>query len=99
MHPHHRSVSTVVAVLVGLASLAAAIGIGRFAITSLLPLMQEDQGLTLLQGAWLASANYLGYFVDAASTFLINPQAGIATRWGLPVVPVSMFSQLACLGV
>jgi predicted MFS family arabinose efflux permease len=46
---------------------AVAIGIGRFASTPLLPLMQSDVGLTLSQGAWLASANYLGYLLGAIS--------------------------------
>src|SRR6185295_17281885 len=52
------------AVWTGLAGLAAAMGVGRFAFTPLLPLMQAD-GLTLAQGAWLAGANYLGYLMGA----------------------------------
>ncbi|MFN2646881.1 MAG: YbfB/YjiJ family MFS transporter [Burkholderiales bacterium] len=51
--------------LAAAASLAAAIGIGRFAFTPLLPLMQEHDGLSLAQGGLLASANYIGYFVGA----------------------------------
>ena len=51
--------------LAGLAALAVAMGIGRFAFTPLLPMMQHDRGLTLAQGGWLASANYLGYFLGA----------------------------------
>lgn len=74
---------------VGFASLAAAMGIGRFAFTPLLPLMQEASGLTLSQGAWLATANYLGYFVGAASSFLLNPRAGLSARWGLLAVAAS----------
>ena len=57
------------AALVGLLGLAAAMGIGRFAFTPLLPLMQAE-GLTLQQGTWLSSANYLGYLLGAlACTF------------------------------
>jgi len=33
--------------LAGLAALAVAMGIGRFAFTPLLPMMQHDRGLTL----------------------------------------------------
>ena len=51
--------------LAGLAALAVAMGIGRFAFTPLLPMMQHDRGLTLAQGGWLASANYLGYLLGA----------------------------------
>ena len=53
------------AALAGLAALALAMGIGRFAFTPLLPLMQEDAGLSLAGGGYLAAANYLGYFVGA----------------------------------
>jgi predicted MFS family arabinose efflux permease len=76
-------------VVVGLSSLAAAMGVGRFALTPLLPLMQEAFGMTLTQGAWLASANYVGYFVGAGCTFVLNPPAGRSARVGLVTVAVS----------
>ncbi len=41
-------------------------GIGRFAFTPLLPLMVRDGLLPGNGGAWLASANYLGYMLGAA---------------------------------
>ncbi len=41
MHTPRRDASPLIATLVGLAGLAAAMGIGRFAFTPLLPLMQE----------------------------------------------------------
>ncbi len=46
--------------LAGLAALAVAMGIGRFAFTPLLPMMQQDAGLSVAAGGWLASANYAG---------------------------------------
>ncbi|HEX9433368.1 MAG TPA: YbfB/YjiJ family MFS transporter [Burkholderiales bacterium] len=49
----------------GLAALAVAMGIGRFAFTPLLPMMQDDAGVSLAQGGYLAAANYLGYLVGA----------------------------------
>lgn len=51
--------------LCGLVALAVAMGIGRFAFTPQLPLMQTDFGLSLSTGGWLAGANYLGYLVGA----------------------------------
>lgn len=49
----------------GMAALAVAMGIGRFAFTPLLPLMQDDAGLSVAAGGYLASANYLGYFAGS----------------------------------
>lgn len=51
--------------LVGMTILALALGIGRFVLTPLLPLMQADDGLTLVAGGWLASTNMLGYLLGA----------------------------------
>lgn len=47
----------------GLGALALAMGIGRFAYTPLLPMMQSDQGMSLQTGSWIALANMLGYLV------------------------------------
>jgi hypothetical protein len=56
--------------LAGLVSLAAAMGIGRFAFTPLLPLMLAEHSVTLAGASLLASANYFGYLVGAlACTF------------------------------
>ncbi|MGH8279775.1 MAG: YbfB/YjiJ family MFS transporter [Gammaproteobacteria bacterium] len=51
--------------LAGLIALAVAMGIGRFAFTPILPMMQDDAGLTLKAAGWLAAANYLGYLLGA----------------------------------
>ena len=60
---HPRSVS--ILAWAGFVSLAVAMGIGRFAFTPMLPMMQDDLGMGLAQGGWLASANYLGYLAGA----------------------------------
>ena len=61
--------------LAGLLSLAVAMGIGRFAFTPLLPLMQEE-GLALADGGRLASSNYAGYLHGALSCVFANPNPG-----------------------
>src|SRR4051812_45511265 len=85
-------VSVRAAALVGLASLAAAMGIGRFAFTPIFPLMQEKLGVTLAEGAGLATANYIGYLVGACATFTVAPKAGASAKWGLIVVALSTFA-------
>jgi predicted MFS family arabinose efflux permease len=72
----------------GLLALAVAIGIGRFAFTPILPMMQDDAALTLSQAGWLASANYAGYLVGALTAGL-RIRADIAIRTGLLVIGAS----------
>jgi predicted MFS family arabinose efflux permease len=48
-------------------ALAVAMGIGRFAFTPALPLMQRDGLLSADGGAWLAAVNYVGYLAGALS--------------------------------
>ena len=71
--------------LAGLAALAVAMGIGRFAFTPLLPMMQADSGLSLTAGGWLASANYLGYLFGALSAGF-SRRSGRVIRLGLLVI-------------
>ncbi|WP_263253675.1 YbfB/YjiJ family MFS transporter [Saccharopolyspora rosea] len=47
------------------AALAAAMGVGRFAFTPILPLMQAQAGMSAGLGACLATVNYLGYLAGA----------------------------------
>jgi len=85
--PHAATAATTA--IAGLVGLASAMGIGRFAFTPLLPLMQQAGSITLSQGAYLASANYLGYLVGAVASFLFAIPAGAAARWGLVAVAAS----------
>ncbi|MGW6446386.1 YbfB/YjiJ family MFS transporter [Lentzea sp. NPDC055074] len=55
------------------AALAAAMGIGRFVYTPILPLMTAQAGLSATSAAGLATANYLGYFIGALATVVRAP--------------------------
>jgi predicted MFS family arabinose efflux permease len=56
----------------GIASLIVAMGIARFAYTPLLPVMQQQAGLGLVEAGWLAAANYTGYLCGAVIASLIS---------------------------
>ncbi len=72
--------------LAGLLALAVAMGIGRFAFTPVLPMMQADLGLSLAQGGWLASANYLGYLLGALLVTHMNWTPAMLLQRGLWLV-------------
>jgi len=85
-----RNTSPSVVACCGLAALAVAMGIGRFAFTPLLPMMQDEFGLTLAEGGWLASANYVGYLAGALSATLVADVARRgAIRLGLATIALS----------
>jgi MFS family permease len=77
--------------LVSLVALAVAMGIGRFAFTPLLPMMQQDAGLSVTAGGWLASANYLGYLMGALLATALRIRSATAIRAGLATIVVVTF--------
>jgi MFS family permease len=88
MHGTTRNLSATAAVCIGTLALASAMGIGRFSLTPIMPLMQQDLGLTLPQGSWLATGNYLGYLLGALICAAMAPRPASAIRWGLVCVGV-----------
>ena len=72
--------------LAGLTAIAVAMGIGRFAFTPILPMMQEDAGLSVADGGWLASVNYLGFLLGAVSAMGLRLRPTTAIRGGLVVI-------------
>ncbi|MBY5624956.1 YbfB/YjiJ family MFS transporter [Rhizobium leguminosarum] len=66
-----HSQSPYMVVLAGSASLAIAMGVGRFAFTPILPMMLHDGVLDLSRAGELATANYVGYLVGAVAAMAV----------------------------
>ncbi|MFJ8238026.1 YbfB/YjiJ family MFS transporter [Ureibacillus sp. NPDC094379] len=49
----------------GVLLLVVAMGISRFAFTPILPFMRSDEGVSFEAAGYLASSNYIGYFIGA----------------------------------
>jgi MFS family permease len=77
--------------LTGLTGLAVAMGIGRFAFTPLLPMMQQDSGLSVSDGGWLASVNYFGFLLGALSAARLPVEPTVTARACLVVIGVVTF--------
>ena len=72
----------------GLVAMAAAIGIGRFVYTPILPFMEQSLGLSKAQAGLIASGNYLGYLLGALAASAAWLPGGLR-RWFLVALAVS----------
>ncbi|RQP25505.1 YbfB/YjiJ family MFS transporter [Piscinibacter terrae] len=100
MTSQERPIAPATLALAGALSLAAAMGIGRFAFTPVLPLMLSDGMLDVAQAGWMAAANYAGYLAGALSAARLPLRAGtmavlallatsiltVAMAWPLPAI-------------
>ena len=71
-----RQLSPYVSCTIAAIALAAAMGIGGFAFTPLLPLMVREGVLAQDAGAALAASNYLGYLIGAIAASRIAVSLG-----------------------
>jgi predicted MFS family arabinose efflux permease len=85
--------------IAGLLALALAQGIGRFAFTPILPMMQVDAGVTLAEGGWLAAANYLGYLIGSLWAMVQRARADHAIRSALVVTSIATLAMAFAEGL
>ncbi len=78
----------------GLLAMAAAMGIGRFVYTPILPFMAEALGLSKSQAGLIASANFLGYLLGALGAASARLR-GSRRRWFLAGLAASALSTAA----
>ncbi|HFD6782099.1 TPA: YbfB/YjiJ family MFS transporter [Pseudomonas aeruginosa] len=77
---HYTSLQVVTVCLL---TLVVTIGFSRFAYTSMLPHMLSNGVLDIPQAGWLASANYAGYFLGAATVSSLKLRPTTTLRLGL----------------
>ncbi|MDB5867365.1 MAG: hypothetical protein JWO70_5171, partial [Betaproteobacteria bacterium] len=61
-------------------------GIGRFAFTPVLPLMQDDYAMRVADAGWLAAGNYVGYFAGSLAAAVLHVRPPTAIRIGLVAI-------------
>lgn len=76
----HAAVPIFIVLSAGFLALAVAMGIGRFAYTPILPLMQAGEGFSEAAAGLIAMANYGGYFLAALFSSYITKFGG-RTVW------------------
>jgi MFS family permease len=103
------SASPAVIALAGALCLSAAMGIGRFAFTPILPMMLHDGVIDLEGGSRLATANYLGYLLGALSCMALPalrrrigpgfPGSAALVRFGLAITTLLTLAMVPTIPV
>lgn len=85
----------------GILFLVIAMGISRFAFTPILPFMRVDEGLSFSQGGWLASSNYVGYFVGAlgAGFILRNKKHFVIANVIINIISILLMGWIESYGI
>ena len=83
----------------GVLALGVALGIGRFAFSPLLPMMLSDQIVDLTQGGWLATGNYVGYFLGAMLCMILRGKPVFYIRLGLILTIALTLGMSLCTNV
>ncbi|WP_018332191.1 YbfB/YjiJ family MFS transporter [Actinomycetospora chiangmaiensis] len=80
------------AVAAGAAALAAAMGVGRFVFTPIIPVMGAGAGLSTADAGLLAAANYLGYLVGCvlAAAPVVRRRRGAFLTAGLVLTVLTL---------
>jgi predicted MFS family arabinose efflux permease len=79
------------------AGLAAAMGLGRFVFTAVLPMMQDGAGVSAGAGSLLATGNYLGYLVGAMAAMALG--AAVERRVVWQVASSALVASLALMAL
>ena len=74
----------------GVLLLVVAMGISRFAFTPILPYMREDVGFSFKVAGFLASSNYIGYFIGALWAGFIYRQKKNFLLWSVVLNVISV---------
>lgn len=92
--PAQPAGGAVAVALGGCLALAAAMGIGRFVYTPILPFMVDSLGLSQAEAGVIASANFLGYLLGALAAAKASLPGG-RRRWFLVSLAISALTTAA----
>lgn len=77
--------------IAGALTLGTLLGIGRFSYTPVLPMMLDEQTITLAEGGLLATLHFIGYFLGAAICMVWRLPPTTMIRSGLALTVVLLF--------
>lgn len=83
----------------GVCALVLTLGLGRFAYTPLLPLMQQQAGLSDTAGGWMAAVNYAGYMSGALLAAWLDGPALRHRLYGIGIWLSLLVTMLMGMGV